>query len=512
MRYFFAFSQEFLHFHRFSPCQFDSFCYNVALVIFGWILGEKRESNMKKSSSFSGSLGFVLAAAGSAVGVGNIWRFPYLCAKDGGGLFLLVYLVLVLTFGFTLLTTDVAIGRRTKQNALNAFATLNKKWKFLGYLTFLVPTLIMTYYSVIGGWITKYFSLYLVSSGDAAAQDGFFTSFITSPVSPIVFMLIFLALTAWVVYCGVEKGIEKYSRYIMPGLLLLIIGIAIFSLTLSYTDESGMTRTGIEGLLVYIKPDFTGLTVQRFLNIALDAMSQLFFSLSVSMGIMITYGSYVKDDVDLNKANNQIEIFDTGVAFLAGLMIIPAVYVFLGTDGMASGPSLTFISLPKVFAAMGDVGRIIGAVFFLALGFAALTSCVSVMETLVANCMEIFHKSRKEMCAAVGVYSLVTAVLICLGYNALYFELPLPNGSTAQLLDVMDYISNSFLMPFISLLTSILIGWIVGPKWIIAEVEKNGEYFGRAKLYSVMMKYIVPVVMLILFLTSTGLGSLIFGS
>ena len=275
--------------------------------------------------------------------------------------------MLVLTFGFTLLTTDVAIGRRTKQNALNAFATLNKKWKFLGYLTFLVPTLIMTYYSVIGGWITKYFTLYLVSSGDAAAQDRFFTSFITSPVSPIVFMLIFLALTAWVVYCGVEKGIEKYSRYIMPGLLLLIIGIAIFSLTLSYTDESGMTRTGIEGFLVYIKPDFTGLTVQRFLNIALDAMSQLFFSLSVSMGIMITYGSYVKDDVDLNKANNQIEIFDTGVAFLAGLMIIPAVYVFLGTDGMASGPSLTFISLPKVFAAMGGVGRVIGAVFFLSL-------------------------------------------------------------------------------------------------------------------------------------------------
>jgi len=352
-----------------------------------------------------------------------------------------------------------------------------------------------------------------VSLSGIATHDASFAYFNSPAVDAvaIVFMLIFLALTAWVVYCGVEKGIEKYSRYIMPGLLLLIIGIAIFSLTLSYTDESGMTRTGIEGLLVYIKPDFTGLTVQRFLNIALDAMSQLFFSLSVSMGIMITYGSYVKDDVDLNKANNQIEIFDTGVAFLAGLMIIPAVYVFLGTDGMASGPSLTFISLPKVFAAMGGVGRVIGAVFFLALGFAALTSCVSVMETLVANCMEIFHKSRKEMCAAVGIYSLVTAVLICMGYNVLYFELPLPNGSTAQLLDVMDYISNSFLMPFISLLTSILVGWVVGPKWIIAEVEKNGEHFGRAKLYSVMMKYVVPVVMLILFLTSTGLGSLIFG-
>ena len=463
-----------------------------------------------KHSGFSGSLGFVLAAAGSAVGVGNIWRFPYLCAKDGGGLFLIVYLILVLTFGFVLLTTDVAIGRRTKQNALNAFATLHKKWKFLGYLTFLVPALIMTYYSVIGGWIAKYFSVYLISDGTQAAQDGFFTSFITSQVSPIVFMLLFLALTAWVVYCGVEKGIEKYSRYIMPGLLLLIIGISVFALTLSHTDENGVTRTGLEGLAVYLKPDFTGMTVSRFLNVVLDAMSQLFFSLSVSMGIMITYGSYVKDDVDLNKANNQIEIFDTGVAFLAGMMIIPAVYVFLGRDGMAYGPSLTFISLPKVFTAMGGVGRIIGVVFFLALGFAALTSCVSVMETLVANCMEIFHKSRKQMCAMVGLYSLITAVLICLGYNVLYFELLLPNGSNAQLLDVMDYISNSFLMPFISLLTSILIGWVIGPKWIIDEVEKNGERFGRAGLYRVMIRYVVPVVMLILFLTSTGLGNIFF--
>ncbi len=421
-----------------------------------------------------------------------------------------MYLILVLTFGFVLLTTDVAIGRRTKQNALNAFATLHKKWKFLGYLTFLVPALIMTYYSVIGGWIAKYFSVYLISDGTQAALDGFFTSFITSPISPIVFMLLFLALTAWVVYCGVEKGIEKYSRYIMPGLLLLIIGISVFALTLSHTDENGVTRTGLEGLVIYLKPDFTGMTVSRFLNVVLDAMSQLFFSLSVSMGIMITYGSYVKDDVDLNKANNQIEIFDTGVAFLAGMMIIPAVYVFLGREGMASGPSLTFISLPKVFTAMGGVGRIVGVVFFLALGFATLTSCVSVMETLVANCMEIFHKSRKQMCAMVGLYSLITAVLICLGCNVLYFELPLPNGSNAQLLDVMDYISNSFPMPFISLLTSILIGWVIGPKWIIDEVEKNGERFGRAGLYRVMIRYVVPVVMLILFLTSTGLGNIFF--
>ena len=311
----------------------------------------------EKKSNFSGSIGFVLAAAGSAVGVGNIWRFPYLCAKDGGGLFLIVYLALVLSFGFVLLTTDIAIGRHTKQNALKAFGTLNSKWKFLGYLTFLVPALIMTYYSVIGGWITKYFCTYLVSDGSILSQDSYFTSFITSKVSPIVFMLLFLALTAWVVYRGVEKGIEKFSRFIMPGLILLILGIAIFSLTLSYTDANGTVRTGLQGLKVYLYPDFSSLTVKRFLGVLLDAMSQLFFSLSVSMGIMVTYGSYVKDDVDLNKSINQIEIFDTGVAFLAGMMIIPAVFVFLGTDGMASGPSLIFISLPKVFDAMGVFGR-----------------------------------------------------------------------------------------------------------------------------------------------------------
>ena len=462
----------------------------------------------EKKSNFSGSLGFVLAAAGSAVGVGNIWRFPYLCAKDGGGLFLIVYLVLVLTFGFVLLTTDIAIGRRTKQNALKAFGTLHPKWKFLGYLTFLVPTLIMTYYSVIGGWITKYFCAYIVSNGSAAAEDGYFTSFITSKVSPIVFMLVFLALTAWVVYRGVEKGIEQFSKFIMPGLILLIIIIAVFSLTLSHEGDDGTVRTGIQGLLVYVKPDFTGLTLKKFMGVLLDAMSQLFFSLSVSMGIMVTYGSYVKDDIDLNKSINQIEIFDTGVAFLAGMMIIPAVYVFLGTEGMASGPSLIFISLPKVFQAMGGIGRIVAIAFFLMIGFAALTSCVSVMETLVANCMEIFHKTRKQMCAMIGIYSLITAVLICLGYNVLYFELKLPNGATAQLLDVMDYISNSFLMPFISLLTSILIGWVVGPKWITDEVEKNGEHFRRAGLYRFMIRYVVPVVMLVLFLVSTGIGNL----
>ena len=464
----------------------------------------------KKSGGFSGSIGFVLAAAGSAVGVGNIWRFPYLAAKDGGGLFLLIYLALVLTFGFTLLTTDIALGRRTQQGALRAFSSIRPAWGFLGKLTFLVPALIMTYYTVIGGWVSKYMVDFIVGSGTAAAQDGYFTAFITSSVSPIVFTLLFLCVTALVVFGGVEKGVERFARLVMPGLLVMIVGIAVFSLTLSHTDESGVTRTGLEGLAVYVIPSFEGLTFSRFLQILLDAMSQLFFSLSVSMGIMITYGSYVKRDVNLNRAVSQIELFDTGVALLAGMMIIPAVYVFSGTEGMASGPSLMFISLPKVFAAMGGAGRIVGIVFFVMVAFAALTSCVSIMETLVANCMEIFSCSRRRVSLIIGVLSAVAAAVICLGYNALYFELKLPNGAVGQLLDVMDYISNSFLMPAISLLTCVFVGWVVGPQLIIEEMERTGDRFTRKKLYRFMIRYAAPIIMAVLFLQSTGLLSLLF--
>ena len=461
----------------------------------------------KKENSFSGQLGFVMAAAGSAVGVGNLWRFPYLAAKDGGGLFLLIYLILVVTFGFTLLTSDIALGRKTKQSAIGAYTQLHPKWKFLGILTFLVPVLIMTYYAVIGGWITKYAVVYLTGQAQAAAEDNYFTSFITSPVSPVIFALIFMGVTALIVYNGVESGIERVSKYMMPILLVLVIIIAIYSLTLSHTDADGNVTTGMQGFLYYITPHFEGLTIKRFLQILLDAMSQLFFSLSVSMGIMITYGSYVKPEVDLNKAVNQIEIFDTGVALLAGAMIIPAVFVFSGTDGMGAGPSLMFISLPKVFAAMGKAGVFVGILFFVTAIFATLTSCISVLESIVANCMEIFHSGRKKTVLILSAIYLVMSAVIALGYSIFYFEVQLPNGSTGQLLDIMDYISNSVMMPFIALLSTILIGWIKTPDYIIDEMELNGEKFRRKKMYIIMMRYVAPVMMLILFLQSTGILS-----
>ncbi|MBQ5917496.1 MAG: sodium-dependent transporter [Lachnospiraceae bacterium] len=459
----------------------------------------------KKKASFSGSIGFVLAAAGSAVGLGNIWRFPYLAAKDGGGLFLLVYIVLAFTFGFVLLTTDIGIGRKTKMSALKAYGKINEKWKFVGLLTFIIPALIMTYYAVIGGWITKYIVAFATGKGNEAAKDGYFGAFITSKAAPIVFMLIFLAMTSIIVYMGVEKGIEKFSKIIMPGLLVIIIVIAIFSLTLSYKTEDGTVRTGIDGLLVYIIPNFDGLTVSKFIGIVMDAMGQLFYSLSVAMGIMITYGSYVKDDVDLNKSIRNIEIFDTMAAFLAGLMIIPAVYVFMGKEGMTEGPRLMFVSLPKIFEEMGFVGNIVAVVFFIMVLFAALTSCVSIMETLVANCMEKFNKSRKTVSLVMAAIYAGLATLICLGYNVLYFEIKLPNGAVGQLLDIMDYASNYVLMPVVSILTCILIGWITKPKYIIDEVKKSSTSFKRAGLYTVMVKFIAPVMLVVLFLKSLGL-------
>lgn len=462
---------------------------------------------MKQKSGFSGQLGFVFAAAGSAVGVGNLWRFPYLAAKDGGGLFLIIYLVLVFTFGFTLLTTDIAIGRKTGKSAIYAYESMRPKWKFLGILTFLVPVLIMTYYAVIGGWILKYITIYLFSSGKEAVADGCFTGFISSP-SSVWFSLVFMFLTALIVYNGVEKGIERVSKFIMPVLLVMVIAIAIFSLTLKTTLDDGTVRTGLQGLQVYLKPDFTGITVGRFLQITLDAMSQLFFSLSVSMGIMITYGSYVKKDVDLNKAVSQIELMDTGVAFLAGVMIIPAVFVFSGLDGMSAGPGLMFVSLPNVFYSMGKMGRVIGILFFVLAGFAALTSCISVLESITANCMELFHTERKKTTGVLSIIYLTATAIIALGYSVFYVEVALPNGSTGQLLDIMDYISNSFLMPFISLMSAILIGWIMKPSWIAEEMELNSGKFNRKKLYNVMIRYIMPIIMLILFLQSTGVLNL----
>ena len=466
--------------------------------------------NTSNRGSFSGRLGFVLAAAGSAVGLGNIWRFPYLAAKDGGGLFLLIYLILALTFGFTLLMTEITIGRKTGQSPLTAYKLIHPKMGWIGILASLIPALILPYYSAIGGWVLKYLSAFLTFQGGAAATDTYFTGFITAQWEPIIWFVIFLAATALVVYNGVNKGIEKFSTVLMPILVVLIFGIAVYSLFLHYTDDTGVTRTGLQGFLVYIVPNFEGMTLKQFFVVLTDAMGQLFYSISVAMGIMITYGSYVKKDTDLNKSVNQIELFDTAVAFLAGMMIIPAVFTFMGTEGMAaSGPALMFVALPKVFAAMGNVvGTIVGILFFLTVAFAALTSAVSIMEALDSCMMDKFHMHRKKATLLVAAITAAIGLLVCLGYNTLYFEAILPStpaGKNAQILDILDYLSNYILMPVVSIATCIFIGWIVKPKAIIDEVTFGGHKFGREKLYVVMVKFITPLLLTLLLLQALGL-------
>lgn len=459
----------------------------------------------EKRSSFSGSIGFVLAAAGSAVGLGNIWRFPYLAAKDGGGVFLLCYLVLALTFGFALLTTEIAIGRKTGRSPLTAYGAMHPKFGWVGALACLVPFLILPYYCVIGGWVLKYLADFVTGAGAAAAVDGYFTGFISGVGGPIFWFILFLGATVFVVYKGVNNGIERLARLLMPVLLLLIIGISVFSLTLEYTDAAGVTRTGMEGMKVYMIPNFSGMTLGRFLVVLMDALGQLFYSVSVAMGIMITYGSYVKKETNIVKAVNQIEIFDTMVAFLAGLMIVPAVYTFMGTEGMSAGPSLMFISLPKIFQAMGGVGAVVGVTFFVMVAFAALTSSVSIMEAVVSCVQDKLHACRPKATIGVGVMALVIGLVVCLGYNVLYFELRLPNDAVGQVLDVLDYVSNFVLMPIISVACCVMVGWVLGPKSVIEEVSRNGERFGREKLYIVMVKVIAPVLLVFLLLQSLGI-------
>ena len=453
-------------------------------------------SNAKRSS-FTGKIGFVLAAAGSAVGLGNIWRFPYLAAKYGGGIFLLVYLLLAVTFGFALMCAEIAIGRKTGQSAINAYGMLNKKFKFVGVLGAIVPMIILPYYSVIGGWVTKYAFEFITGNSAATAAsypaaDGgtqsFFDIFIGQhSVEAIGWFFIYIGLTALVVLLGVEKGIEKVSKVMMPVLIALTVFVAGYTLTMD---------GALDGLLYYVTPDVSHFSFQT----VFAAMGQLFYSMSLAMGIMITYGSYMKKDVSIGSAVSQIEIFDTGIAFLAGLMIIPGVFAFSGgdPDALNKGPGLMFVTLPKVFEAFGGMGAIVGALFFVLVLFAALTSSISLMETVVSVFRDKFGWSRAFTCVLVLVGCIVVGLPSCLGYG---------EWSGIQIfgmafLDFFDFISNSVLMPIVAFLTCIVVGYVVKPKTITDEIEFGGVKFGRKKLFNVMIKYICPVFILAILVTS----------
>lgn len=440
----------------------------------------------EKRSSFTGKIGFVLAAAGSAVGLGNIWRFPYLAAKYGGGIFLLVYVLLSVTFGFSLMVAEIAIGRKTKLSPIGAYRSLDKRFSFVGVLASAVPLIILPYYSVIGGWVLKYTFGFLTGDGAAMAQSSYFGEFISRVGEPLLWFGIFIGVTALIVLLGVQKGIEKVSKVMMPVLVVLMLFIVIY--TLCTTDGAW------EGVVYYIKPDFSKFSVMTIVA----AMGQLFYSMSLAMGIMITFGSYMKKDISIEKSTHQIEIFDTGIAFLAGMMIVPACYAFSGGDpaALGQGPSLMFGVLPKIFLNMPG-GAAIGVVFFLMVLLAALTSSISLMETVVSTVQDKWGIERKLCCVLVLGVSLLLGVPSCLGYSA-WAELKLLG---MQVLDFFDFISNSVIMPFVALCTAIFVGYFLKPRAVIDEVELSGA-FRQKTLFSVMIRYVAPICILLILISS----------
>lgn len=445
----------------------------------------------KKRSSFTGRIGFVFAAAGSAVGLGNLWRFPYLAAKYGGGIFLLSYVILAVTFGFALMLAEISIGRKTGKSAIEAYGSLNKKWGFLGKLTSIVPMIILPYYCVIGGWVIKYFVTFVSGQGKAAAEANFFTGFISKTGEPIVWLFVYIALTAVVVMLGVEKGIEKFSKVLMPVLVALSLGIAIYTLTLPGAGA---------GVKYYFMPDFDKFSVMT----VLAALGQLFYSLSISMGILITYGSYMPKNTSIEKSVHQIELFDSGIAIIAGLMIVPSVFVFTGgnEDMLQAGAGLMFEMLPKIFSTI-PLGNIIGVVFFLLVFFAALTSSISLMETVVSIIQDKVHIKRTTTCLIVVAGCTLFALPSTLGFglweNIKIFGL--------NFLDFFDFISNSVIMPIVALLTCIFVGYVIKPKTLSEEIALTGK-FKSEKIFTVIIKYIAPVCILAILISSVlnGLG------
>lgn len=436
--------------------------------------------------SWSGKWAFILAAAASAVGLGNMWRFPYLAAKYGGGTFLITYLILVFTFGVSLLLLETALGRKTGLSAIGAFKSFGKKYAFIGFLASVVPFIITPYYCIIGGWVTKYAAAYLINGPQALADGGnFFSSFIASNVESYVWMLLFMAIVIVVVALGVKGGIEKVNLVMMPALIVMAVGIAIYTLTMP---------GALDGAVYYLVPDWSKFSPE----LVIGALGQMFYSLSLAMGIMITYGSYLDKKSSLTQSVTRVGCFDLGVSFLAGLMIVPAAFVAFGSGdavAAASGPSLMFITLPGVFADMGGAATVVGFLFFVLVLFAALTSAISLTETLVSIVSDGTGWARKKSLVCVSVFVVIAGIFINAGYNGLSFIEPLGAGSS--LLVFFDFISNSVLMPIVALLTCVFVGWIIKPQVLIDEVKISSP-FKLEKAWVIMVKYIAPVLVTVI--------------
>ena len=439
-------------------------------------------------SSFSGKIGFVLAAAGASVGLGNIWRFPYLAAKYGGGIFLVVYILLALTFGYTMIVAETSLGRLTKKSPVGAYSSFGSSRVLLagGWINAIIPILIVPYYSVIGGWVVNYLVDYLSGKTQEVAADGYFSAFISDGLSAELCFIVFSLIVLVIIYAGVQNGIERVSRFMMPILVVLSVIIAIYSITRPGALD------GVKYFLVPNPANFSWMTV-------VTAMGQMFYSLSIAMGILITFGSYMKKDTSIEESAEQVEIFDTAIAIMAGLMIIPAVFAFSGGDAEAlqAGPALMFITIPKVFASMG-LGTVTGCMFFLLVLFAALTSSIALTESAVSTFEDEFKWSRRKATTVIGVITLALGSLSALGYG------PLADVTVIgmQFLDFFDFLTNTVMMPIAAIATCLLISKVVGVQRIEEEVMQNGGKFRRKKIFCFMIRYLCPVFAGIILLSS----------
>ena len=444
----------------------------------------------RKRSSFSGKLGFVLSAAGASVGLGNIWRFPYLAAKYGGGIFLLVYIILALTFGYTMIVAETALGRMTKKSPVGAYESFGKsKWlSFGGWINAVIPILIVPYYSVIGGWVIKYLAEYLLGHGQALATDEYFSAFISNGFSTEICFILFALFTVFIIYAGVRNGIERVSKFMMPILVVLSLLIA------GYSVSRPGAMSGVKYLLVPNLENFSWMTV-------VSAMGQMFYSLSIAMGILITFGSYMKKDTSIEDSTQNVEIFDTAIAIMAGLMIIPAVFAFSGgdPDTLQAGPALMFITIPKVFASMG-LGAAVGILFFVLVLFAAVTSSIALTESAVSTFEDELHWSRKKATVFMAVIMLLLGTLSCLGYGPLA-------GVTVigmQFLDFFDFLTNSVMMPIAAIATCLLVSRVIGVAKIEHEVTDGGHPFRRKVIFQFMIQYLCPIFAAIILISSVA--------
>ena len=446
---------------------------------------KKHHSNR---SMFSGKLGFVLSAAGASVGLGNIWRFPYLAAKYGGGIFLLIYILLALTFGYTMIVAETSLGRMTRKSPVGAFASFTKSHtlKAGGWINAIIPILIVPYYSVIGGWVIKYLFEYICGNGTKLAEDGYFSMFISDGVSAEICFIVFALITLTIIFAGVRNGIERVSKFMMPILVVLSVIIAIYSVT-----RPGALK-GIQYFLVPNLENFSWMTV-------VSAMGQMFYSLSIAMGILVTFGSYMKKETSIENSTRNVEVFDTAIAIMAGLMIIPAVFAFSGGDPntLQAGPSVMFITIPKVFASMG-LGTVVGILFFVLVLFAAVTSSIALTESAVSTFEDELHWNRKKSTVVIGIIMLALGTLSSLGYGPLDAVKILG----MQFLDFFDFLTNSVMMPIAAIATCLLVSRVIGVDRIEEEMTQEDGTFRRKKIFVMMIKYLCPVFAAIILISS----------